>query len=375
VKVVVIPADSAGCGSFRMIWPGEALASQGHDVTVIPPDKRQLRFVLDGERVTGVKDPTLDGADVVILQRVTHRWVAEAIPFIRAQGIAVVVDVDDDLGRIHPRNPAFEGMHPRNEYKRDPETGRPRRHSWQNLSTACRNATMVTVSTPELLRVYAAHGRGRVLYNYLPDFYFYTPHIDSDVLGWPAAIQSHPDDPTCVGGAVARLVSEGAEFRVVSDPTGAGAAFGLLEDPPGAACNPRQWPAEVAKIGVGMAPLADTKFNASKSWLKPLEMSALGVPWVASPRAEYARLHAQGAGILADNPRRWYRELSRLRGDARLRREQGDMNRAAVNAMRISHQAWQWMEAWTDAVSIEHGNAPYARTHTRPWRRHAPVPA
>ena len=56
----------------------------------------------------------------------------------------------------------------------------------------------------------------------------------------------------------------------------------------------------VAKLGIGVAPLADTKFNAAKSWLKMAEMAALGVPCVVSPRAEYMRLHEQWIGSLAE---------------------------------------------------------------------------
>lgn len=333
-----------------MIWPAQALAAQGHDITIIDSTQRQLKFKMDGDRVADIIDPP--DADVIVFQRVTHRWVAQGIAVLREKGYTTVVDVDDDLGRIHPRNPAFEALHPRNEMRPGPN-GQPSRHSWANLVTACRNATLVTTSTPKLINVYAPHGRGRVLYNYLPEFYFGIPHTDSDVLGWPAAIQSHPDDPTPVGPAVARLVQAGASFRVVSDPTGAGAAFGLSEDPPGASCDVFQWPHEVAKLGVGMAPLADTEFNASKSWLKPLEMSALGVPWVASPRVEYQRLHRLGCGVLADRPRAWFRELNRLHQSEQARIELSEAGRAAVDDHRIERQAWRWMEAWTEAMALQ----------------------
>lgn len=350
MKIVLYPADQGGCGHFRMIWPAEALQRQSHDVTLVDSRARQLKFKMDGERVADIIDPP--DADVIVFQRVTHRWVAQAVGLLREKGYTTVVDIDDDLGRIHPRNPAFDAMHPRYEM-RPGDNGQPRRHSWANLVTACRNATLVTTSTPQLLNVYAKHGRGHVLYNYLPEFYFGIERKDSDVIGWPAAIQSHPDDPTPVGGAVARLVGAGASFRVVSDPTGAGIAFGLSEDPEGASCSPQEWPHEVAKIGVGLAPLADTEFNRSKSWLKPLEMSALGVPWVASPRVEYERLHRLGCGALADRPRAWYRELSRLHGSAQAREELSLAGRSAVDGHRIEQQAWRWLEAWEHAVQLQ----------------------
>jgi hypothetical protein len=235
--------------------------------------------------------------------------------------------------------------------------GMVNRHSWRNLAMACRDATLVTASTPALLDVYARHGRGIVLPNYLPDHYYGLPRTDSDVIGWPGSFHSHPNDPEVVGGAVARLVDEGAQFVMRGDASGAGAAFGLAEDPAGGGVPIEEWPAAVAELGVGLAPLADTRFNAAKSWLKPLEMSACGVPWVASPRAEYARLHAMGAGVLADRPRAWYRELKRLRESAAMRQEASEAGRAVAEQLRLSQNAWRWIDAWTHAYDLQRAGA------------------
>jgi hypothetical protein len=339
VKVIVYPADAFGCGSFRMRWPGEACAAAGHDVHVVDPKDRRLRVVMEGHQVRDVLDVD---ADVVVLQRVTHAYMAQAVGVMRAKGITVVVDVDDDLSSIHPSNPAWT-VH-------RPGAGL---HSWHNVALACRNASLVTVSTPALLDVYARHGRGHVLPNYLPDMYYGLPRADSDVIGWPGSFHSHPNDPESMGGAVARLVDEGASFVMRGDSTGAGRAFGLAADPPGGPVSIEEWPRAVASLGVGIAPLADTKFNRAKSWLKPLEMSATGVPWVASPRAEYQRLHALGAGVLADRPRAWHRELRRLRESPALRAEMSEAGRAVAAQLRLRDNAWRWHEAWSRAYEMQ----------------------
>ena len=339
MKVVVYPTDAYGCGSFRAIWPGEGLAAAGHDVEVIRAQDRRVRLIMDGNEV---RDVHVD-ADVVVLQRTTHAYMAQAVGVMRAKGITVIVDVDDDLSSIHPSNPAWAVHRP----------GGGRLNSWHNLALACRTASLVTVSTPALLDVYARHGRGAVLPNYLPDMYFGLPRTDSDTIGWPGSFHSHPNDPEAVGGAIARLVDEGAQFVMRGDSTGAGRAFGLAADPVGGGVPIEEWPAAVAEIGVGIAPLADTKFNAAKSWLKPLEMSACGVPWVASPRAEYRRLHELGAGVLAERGRVWYRELRRLRESAAMRQELSEAGRAAAAQLRLRDHSWRWAEAWTRAYDLD----------------------
>lgn len=350
MRTVVYPADLGGCGYFRLIWAAELLAAAGHDVEIRPPADRGLKMRIGADgHVEDVLD--VDGVDVLVFQRLTHQWMAEAVPLLRARGIAVVVDVDDDLSSVHPRNPAYDSMHPRFTGKVDPRTRQVHRHSWQHLAAACRDATLVTVSTPALLERYARHGRGHVIHNHLPDSYYDVPRVDRDTIGWPASLASHPDDPSVLGGAVARLVSEGSDFRIVGDPTGVGRAFGLTSDPQGrTGVDPAGWPAAVSgDVGVGIAPLADTRFNAAKSWLKPLEMCALGIPWVASPRAEYARLHARGAGVLADTPRRWYRELRRLVASPALRADRAGAGREVAEGLRLSANAWRWAEAWERA--------------------------
>lgn len=339
MKVRAYPSDAWGCGSLRVIWPGEQCVAAGHDVRVVAQGHRAVQLVMERDTV---RDVLVDDVDVVVLQRVTHAYMAQAVSILRAKGVAVVVDVDDDLSSIHPSNPAWQ-MH------------RPGRgvHSWHNLQRACRDATLVTVSTPALLGVYARHGRGVVLPNYLPDHYYGLPRADSDVVGWPGSFHSHPNDPEVVGGAVARLVDEGARFVMRGDPSGAGKAFGLAADPPGGGVPIAEWPSAVASLGIGIAPLADTRFNGAKSWLKPLEMSACGVPWVASPRAEYARLHAMGAGVLADRPRSWYRELKRLRESPALRQELSEAGRAVAEQLRLRDHAWKWAEAWQHAHDLQ----------------------
>ncbi len=323
-----------------MIWPAEILRDQGHDVVVTAPKDRSVEIILEGDIVRDVK---VD-ADVVVFQRVTHQWIADAIPALRARGVAVVVDIDDDLNAVHPSNPAWESMHPRN-LGRPMAGGGINRHSWAHLNQACREATLVTVSSPALLDVYARHGRGHVL---------------SDLLGWPASLHSHPDDPSVMGGAVARLVGDGFSFRTVGDPKGAGAAFGLAEDPPGTAVDMHLWPTAVSQIGVGIAPLTDTRFNRAKSHLKILEMSALGIPWVASPRAEYTTFHQRGVGALADTPRRWHKELSRLLSSPSLRAERAEAGRAVAETMRIRSNAWRWLDAWNRAALLQKESRPLA---------------
>jgi hypothetical protein len=359
VRVVLYPADTYACGHYRMIWPAQVLRAAGHDVTVVEPEDRGSKLSISVQDDHVVDVHVEPGTDVIVLQRVTHRYLAQAVPIIRSKGAAVVVDIDDDLTSIHPGNPAWERLHPRNFGKPNlAREGKIHMHSWNHLAAACRDATLVTVSTAALARRYASHGRYHVLRNCLPDHHYevadsYDP--TNAEIGWPASLHSHPDDPTVIGPAIARLVQDGVAFRIVGDSTNCGVAFGIGDDPPGADVEFGAWPQALTSIGIGITPLADTKFNAAKSWLKPLELAGAGVPWIGSPRTEYAALAHEGCGVLAERPKDWYRMLRALVRDEARRRELSEAGRAVAGRWRLADHAWRWYDAWVDAAFIERG--------------------
>lgn len=363
--VYVYPADPYGCGFYRLAFPGRAAREQGHDVRVVmPADREGIGGSVDTRtgRLLPASLTFPPDADVIVLQRVAMTTMGQGIPEMRRRGVAVVVDMDDDLRRIDPNNPAFWGMHQ--------DSGSPL-HSAKNALQACLDATLVTVSTPPLLKAYAPHGRGVVLENRVPARYLDVPHRDEATIGWGGSVHSHPTDLNVVGPAVARLVREGVpywgagpDYRQHRDDQGLRRALGLA---PGEGdvettgdVGFDDWPAAVATMGVGIAPLADTAFNAAKSWLKPLEYMALGVPWVASPRAEYEKLwRLTGVGRMAKGPGDWYREVGRLVRDRGLRRAQSLVGRAAVVEHGLTYEAsaWRWMEAWAHALDLQRGRA------------------
>jgi hypothetical protein len=359
MTVYCYPADSYGCGHHRIVWPFRALNDERYQVVGAENRVISLDIPRGTDQATAVRLPA--DCEAVVLQRTTNRFMANAVKVMRAEGIAVVIDIDDDLAAIDPNNPAFDALHPRSEGTVG-ANGEVSHHSWAHLTTACRDATLVTVTTPALLKRYAWHGRGRVIPNYLADHYYGVEHTDSAVIGWPATLVSHPGDPADVGNAIARLVNlDGATFTVTANPTGVARAFGLSGEVEGKwdQTTVDEWPAVVARLGIGIAPLVDTRFNHGKSWLKPLEMSAVGVPWVGSPRAEYQRLHDLGAGWLADSPKQWYRLLRDLVRHESNRLELAERGREAAELLRLRDNAWRWQEAVEDALAIQRGTVPH----------------
>jgi hypothetical protein len=345
VRVLVAPADDGACGFNRMRWPAEALKAQGADVAVVDTIPEMVWIeACDGEPMVVGALP-LD-ADVLVLQRPLKRELATAIPYWQAQGVAVVVELDDDFRTVHRANPAIASADPH----RNPAS------NWQHLERACSYADLVTATTPGLIKRYAPHGRGVVLPNYVPARYLSItpdPRHRKDlrtVVGWAGSTKSHPEDLEVARGRIAKAVHDtGARFRVVGTGEGVAERLRLREVPErcGWLDLLKAYPLAVATLDVGVVPLAPNPFNnLGKSALKLAELASLGVAAVASPTDDNRRLHKLGVGLLAYTPADWYRHLRVLITNPARRKELALRSRAAMRDQTYEARCDDWWTAW-----------------------------
>ncbi|MBU6430529.1 MAG: glycosyltransferase, partial [Cyanobacteria bacterium REEB65] len=162
-------------------------------------------------------------------------------------------------------------------------------------------------------------------------------------------LDTHQGDLEATGGAVERAL-QGTDWGVHVVGTGLGvqAALGLSEAPSTTEgwVSYQAYPEKLAELGVGIVPLADSPFNQSKSSLKLIEMSACGVPTVASPSPDNERVHAMGVGLLARSPQQWQKKLRALIHSKDLRAEVVGRSREALATQTYEHRAGDWLDAW-----------------------------
>lgn len=368
MRIGIYPSDNGGCGHYRMIWPGEAAARLGHDVTVIEPGGPDSVIRMKLQDVGKVESPGRHGRvrrqtvsdvlgvepppyDVVVLQRPLSRLLALAIPHLQDHGIAVVVEVDDDFTRIDPRNAAWPAVQPR----LNPLSN----YEW--LRAAIDAADLVTVTTPALADVYGRGGGDvAILPNYLPPHAYREgrrPATDRPVLGWSGSLASHPVDllEAAAGIRAACLTPECAGFRVVGSGKGVARQLGLPDsvsfDATGE-CPLEEWHAALDAIDVGVVPLKPSRFNEAKSWLKGLEYAARGIPSVASPTGPYRQFAALRGCQVAESPKDWRRRLTRLLADHRYREEAAEEAFAVAWSLRIDAHSQEWVDAWSLARAV-----------------------
>ena len=265
--------------------------------------------------------------------RRTDPQVLKAVEELRARGVGIVWDNDDDPRLIPPEAPEYKrlgGFHAERDFKRQ--------------GKLARRAHVVTATSAYLAERYASAWEVEpvVVENYLGDHHFPRERASGEgvVIGWFAAGEHRADahhlDMTQV---LRRVMERDPRVRVVT------VGVQLKLDPERYTHHLwlpfQELPRHVAGFDIGIAPIADIPFNLARSSVKVKEYAAAGVPWVASARGPYADLGPRcGGAIIADDE--WEDTLVSLAG-ARFKRSQ--LRRRAVSwgkSQHLRHHVDRW---------------------------------
>lgn len=320
-------ADRSGCGYYRLMLPGAELVKAGHDVMldgVLPPAaKRGECDVIVGQRTCN------EGA--------SHTWQKLA----RAGHTKLVFETDDLLSDVDPSNRPAHRFY-------DAETVR-RYHD--NMAVA----DVITVTTDRL----AEHAREinrtaaiHVLPNQIPEWLLeHERPVTNDLMtiGWRGGL-SHGRD----FGELARPLRQFLQhprFRHSAELHAMGAPYHERVATRHGRTRWTGWYESVSDFlravdfDMAVIPLRPSIFNDAKSDLAVVEMSALGIPVIASDTGPYA---STSAPILrVSTPKQWAEELRSLAEDERYRRILGKEAREWAAGRTIEAHAWRWEEAYS----------------------------
>jgi glycosyltransferase involved in cell wall biosynthesis len=113
-------------------------------------------------------------------------------------------------------------------------------------------------------------------------------------------------------------------------------------------------PARIGGFDIGIAPLADLRFNRARSDIKLKEYAASGVPWLASPVGPYLGLgEAEGGRLVSDGD--WFEALDRLLSQQREREQLGLAGEAWARRQTIDVAAGRWERVFAEAAGVASG--------------------
>lgn len=325
------PASNDGCALYRMFMPH--LHYPGSQYYLATPG---TRLTLD----------MLHSVNVAVVQRQMTAGNLEAIKLIKAGGRKVIYDLDDNFWKVPKWNPAHTF------FRQTDITN--------NMVPCMRLADVITVSTPYLgkvvnKRAHIANAKIVVIENTI-DFNLFgrsTRFYESDrvVVGW-AGTSTHSMDLDPAMNALSKVMKE---HDFVDAEIMGGAVPPQLypfKDTPRIKWHPwvapKQYPATFSNLrwDLALAPLLKSEFNLSKSNIKMLEASTLGVPCLASDLENY-RLYCEGSEdlqyLLCKTEEDWYTKIKELAHDKARRMHLAEaMKRRTVEQYDISLSVQKW---------------------------------
>lgn len=375
MRVCLLPTDTWGVGSYRVLFPGRELEKRGHEVfahldkmylSKWSPHEGNVPLAnsLDFKALTGKVARTWD-ADTYIFQRRMERLIPAAIRQLRRQGKRVVCELDDNYDLLPPGSPGQKVLR---------EHADRLRVEWMNDGIG--ECDVLTVSTPALADYYARYSDNvTVLPNYLDWEMWRDVPLQYEIerprvrVGWMGWLSWRGRDLEQLREWVRPWLLRHPEVDFVSVGERRGNAKAIrkaghvtvhdyLDVPREQRVSVKTEPFRelaklVATIDIGLVPLELNDFNECKSYLKGLEYAAAGIPCVATPTDQYRGFVRAGVdGFLAQDAEEWVRALEELVCDDGLRREMGRMARDKASQLTIQNGHWrQWERVWSGSTS------------------------
>jgi glycosyltransferase involved in cell wall biosynthesis len=311
---------------YRVALPSFGLEQRGHAVRAF----------------AGPTETVDDTADVVLAQCVVHDVRLQQLKSIKGKAgdrPAVVVELDDDYWNIHDSNTLVTWM-------KSPQT-------LAIIEEALRIADAVTVTTEALARKARQFNEHVYVLPNCIDLNLLLhdkPEPKKLTVGW-AGSSSHEIDFASTRGGLDRVIATrpaidwhfiGVDYRPMLGLTRGRHTPGvdnLIEY------------LQLIDFHIGIAPLADDVFNLSKSDIRILEYSALGIPVVASNVGEYGAAIEHGKnGLLVNHPHEWSEHVTFLAEDEQARRLMGVDAKIWASERTIQGNAWRWEQAFSETL-------------------------
>ena len=214
-------------------------------------------------------------------------------------------------------------------------------------------ADMVQVSTAPLAElVWPFNKNVEILPNCVPAWVLdvQRPRRQECTVGWFGSA-SHGEDVQAIAVPVRKVLYANPAVRLHIMGTDFRPTFGISQTRyTGWLPDPDYF--RVIDFDIGLCPLADYRFNASKSGLKAMQYMALGIPVIATDAEPYRGVVTDGVnGFLVRSGAQWRDRLNTLIRDGSLREQMGASAKAAARAWTYEGNWQRWDEAYRKVLS------------------------
>ncbi|HEX4806896.1 MAG TPA: hypothetical protein VFU94_13440 [Conexibacter sp.] len=330
MRLGVIFQEATANAHYRAIGPMRALERRGH--RIVWPHR-----VSYADALAGVPD-----WDLLHVHQFMSDADLDVVRRLRAHGVAVVWDTDDDARTVPRGTETYRRLGGRRKLRR----------MFERTAAMAREAHLVTTTSETLAEIYREAGAEHVavIENYLaPEALNGRRRRGREIVVGVVAANEHAGDLATL--RMPKLLS--ALLRAHPDVTVIALGVDLKLRDPRYVHRPRvpfeQLLTIVREFDVALAPLRDTPFNRARSNVKLKEYAAAGAAWLASPVGPYVGMGEAQGGLLVDDSD-WYDAIERLVLDLRRRSELAERGRAWAATQTFDHGAVAWESAFRAAA-------------------------
>lgn len=332
---VLATYDGGGCGWYRVQLPMEQMARHGHAV--------EMACQKDG-KVSSYLSRSSE-YNIILGQRFIDYRGISVWRRARRPGNRLVYENDDDIFNIDLINRTAYNTYGQADVR-------------EAVKCYCEASDLLTVTTPYLAKAFTDtvgdNAPVTVLPNFIPEFVLKLPREQyaRPRVGWVGG-GSHNIDITECTRAVRRFLTRSPGWDLYLGGQDYRPSFDLknldqMIFRPWVQVNeaPEEFYGSY-QFDIGLAPLLDTRFARSKSYVKALEMNARGIPVIASdiePYREYIR-HGYN-GFLVRREHEWLKYLHLLADNPGTRAEMSANARATAGEYTIEGNWKLWEQAY-----------------------------
>lgn len=328
MTILMLHSEDSAVGNYRIWQPAKYLERAGHEIRLLPD--KAINIKVDrkdaGEGETSWEE-LCEGIDLMVIQRPDTTEMLSLVLGIRDQyQIPYIYEIDDNIYDISKSSPSYQYWYPGSVL-------------FDIAEILISQADAVTVTTPELAKVFSPLNKNIYVLpnNQDPEIWdkIVRPKAESDIIiGW-AGGSSHYDDLELLKRPLKKILryNPNVKLRIMGtlpDFLNGWERVQFRTD----IVHTRQWPKKLAELDfdIGLAPIVERPFNASKSDIKWQEYAMLGIPTIASDFGPYRRSikHMETGLLSANNEYAWELNLLRLIESEELRRELATAARAEV---------------------------------------------
>jgi glycosyltransferase involved in cell wall biosynthesis len=299
-------------------------------------------------------EKAIHGWDIVVLKLIMLNRVVDQVTEARKKGQKIVVDIDDHMEALESTNLAFKTTNP------DTNPNNNRDH----YNKIIEQADALIMSTPFLKDYYQKKYPDKPIFVVRNSIDIDRWHMRKDksgnfpTVGWVGATPWRSGDLETLNPFFGEyLTKNNLRFHhsghIINAPS---VKMQIGIDEKYYTSEPMKpimtYPELFKKMDIGIVPLRDVEFNHAKSFIKGLEYTAAGIPWIAGWSPEYEYITSHGIGRLARTPDDWLSHLDELK-NPKVRNIERQKNRLLLKELHSTEvKGLEWDQVFTEILAL-----------------------